>query len=155
MSDDASTLKAPRFAILTTNHPCWTCDAQVPMSALWVPSFTEHYEDDDEPGHSNEPTVLMFIESMSRDALVQVEESAPWMRMATTKTSRTTYLANHCQVCGSVQGDFHVHGLEGPFGIELMTPEAATRLTVRHLDLPIEAQCAFAQATWMEHIHLQ
>lgn len=155
MTDNASTLKAPSFAILTTNHACWTCNAQVPMSTLWVPSFTEHYEDDDEQGESPEPTVLMFVESLSREAEIQVAESAPWMRMATTKNSRTTYLANHCQVCGTVQGDFHVHGMEGPFGIELMTSEAAKKLTVRCLDLPIEAQSAFAQATWMECILLK
>lgn len=155
MTDDASTLKALSFAILTTNHACWTCNAQVPMSCLWVPNFTEHYEEDGEVGDSDEPTVLMFVESLSRPAQEQVVESAPWMRMATTRGSRTSYLANHCQVCGAVQGDFHVHGIEGPFGIELMTAEAATKLTVRHLDLPIEAQSAFAQAVWMEHIPLK
>ncbi len=51
--------------------------------------------------------------------------------MATTKGPGTRYLANHCQACGAIQGDFHLFGVDGPFGLVTLEKQGTGHISVR------------------------
>lgn len=146
-----SSILAPNFAVLTTKHECWTCAAVVPVSALWVPSFVERFDDSEELSIPD-PAVLRYVESLNLPATQHITAAAPWMQMATTKGSGTRYLANHCQACGAIQGDFHLYGVDGPFGLVTLEKRGTGHISVRYFDCPIEAAAGIAQATWIDEI---
>lgn len=146
-----SSILAPNFAVLTTEHQCWTCAAVVPVSALWVPSFVERFDDGEELS-VEDAAVLRFVESINLPAARHISAVSPWMVMATTKGSGTRYLANHCQACSVVQGDFHLFGVDGPFGLVTLEKQGTEHISVRYVDCAIEAVAGIAQATWIDQI---
>ncbi len=146
-----SSILAPNFAVLTTKHECWTCAAVVPVSALWVPNFVERFDDGEELS-VEDAAVLRFVESINFPASQHISAVAPWMVMATTKGSGTRYLANHCQACSVVQGDFQLFGVDGPFGLVTLEKRGTEHISVRYVDCAIEAVAGIAQATWIDQI---
>jgi len=147
----SSVILSPSFAVLTTDHECWTCVAATSVSALWVPSFVERFDDGEELTISD-PAVLRYVESINLPASQHISAAAPWMLMATTKGSGTRYLANRCQACGAIQGDFHLFGVDGPFGLVTLEKQGTEHINVRYVDCPIEAVAGIAQATWIDQI---
>lgn len=144
-----SSILVPNFAVLTTKHECWTCAAVVPVSALWVPSFVERFYDGEELSIPD-PAVLRYVESLNLPAAQHISAVAPWMLMATTKGSGTRYLVNRCQACGAIQGDFHLFGVDGPFGLVTLEKQGTEHISVRYFDCPIEAVAGIAQAIWID-----
>ncbi len=151
LMEPSSIILSPNFAVLTTRHNCWTCREQVPISALWVPNFLEHFDDGEELSIPD-PAVLRYVESINFPAAQHISAVAPWMVMATTKGSGTRYLANHCQACGAIQGDFHLFGVDGPFGLVALEKRGTEHISVHAVDCPIEAVAGIAQATWIDQI---
>ncbi|WP_180845980.1 hypothetical protein [Stenotrophomonas maltophilia] len=147
----SSVILSPSFAVLTTDHECWTCVAATSVSALWVPSFVERFDDDEELSVAD-AAVLRFVESINLPAAQHISAAAPWMLMATTKGSGTRYLANRCQACGAIQGDFHLFGVDGPFGLVTLEKRGTDHIKVHTFDCPIEAVAGIAQATWIDQI---
>ncbi len=149
--DLSSVILSPSFAVLTSRHECWTCAAVVPVSALWVRSFVERFDDGEELS-VEDPAVLRFVESINLPAAQHISAAAPWMLMATTKGSGSRYLANRCQACGAIQGDFHLFGVDGPFGLVTLEKQGTENISVRYLNCAIEAVAGIAQATWIDQI---
>ena len=149
--DLSSVILSPSFAVLTTEHQCWTCAAVVPVSALRVPNFVERFDDGEELSVPD-PAVLRCVESLNLPAARHISAVAPWMVMATTKGSGTPYIANHCQACGAIQGDFHLFGVDGPFGIVTLEEQGTEHISVRYVDCAIEAVAGIAQSTWIDQI---
>lgn len=149
--EPGSIILSPNFAVLTTRHDCWTCGEQVPISALWVPNFVERFDDGEELSIPD-PAVLRYVESINFPAAQHISAVAPWMVMATTKGSGTRYLANHCQACGALQGDFQLFGVDGPFGLVTLEKRGTGHISVRYVDCAIEAAAGIAQATWIDQI---
>lgn len=146
-----SVVVSPDFAVLTTKHECWTCTTVVPVSALWVPNFVERFDDGEELSVAD-AAVLRFVESINLSAAQHISAAAPWMLMATTKGSGTRYLVNRCQACGAIQGDFHLFGVDGRFGLVTLEKQGTEHINVRYVDCPIEAVAGIAQATWIDQI---
>lgn len=151
LMEPGSIILSPSFAVLTTEHQCWTCAAATSVSALRVPNFVERFDDGDELSIPD-PAVLRYVESINLPAARHISAVAPWMLMATTKGSGTRYLVNRCQACGAIQGDFHLFGVDGPFGLVTLEKQGTEHISVRYVDCPIEAVAGIAQATWIDQI---
>lgn len=149
--DLSSVILSPGFAVLTTEHQCWTCAAVAFVSALWVPRFVERFDDGEELSIPD-AAVLRYVESINFPAAQHISAVAPWMVMATTKGSGTRYLANHCQACGAIQGDFHLFGVDGPFGMVTLEKQGTEHISVHAVDCAIEAVAGIAQSTWIDKI---
>jgi hypothetical protein len=108
-------LIAPRFAVLIAEGRCWKCSEATSMAGIWVPSYTsldhEHGEHDTEV----DAALLRYVTGLKFEVREQVVRIAPWLRYAHTDGAATTYLANHCEHCDVVQGDWFVFGVDGPF----------------------------------------
>ncbi|WIA63231.1 hypothetical protein [Stenotrophomonas sp. BIO128-Bstrain] len=150
-TEPSSVILSPVFAVLTSRHECWTCAAVVPVSALWVPSFVERFDDGEELSVAD-AAVLRFVETINLPAAQHISSAAPWMLMSTTKGSGARYLANHCQACSVVQGDFQLFGVDGPFGLVTLEKRGTEHISVRYVDCAIEAVAGIAQATWIDQI---
>lgn len=149
MDDIADTprLQAPRFGLLLARMPCHFCNAPTPTAAVWVPEFQEI---DDEAPLTGGPALLRFIEAMDEAAIAQVQFHAPWLRMAHTRTSGTTYLAHHCATCGSLQGDHFVFSPNGPYWPQ--DDAALARLRLIPCEGPLDAQACAGESAWMERV---
>ncbi|HGM5443425.1 TPA: hypothetical protein ACKP0F_000139 [Stenotrophomonas maltophilia] len=151
LPEPSSVILSPSFAVLTTEHQCWTCAAVVPVSALRVPNFVERFDDGEELSIPD-PAVLRYVESLNLPAAQHITAAAPWLLMATTRGSGTRYLANRCQACGAIQGDFHLFGVDGPFGLVTLEKQGIGHISVSYVDCAIEAVAGIAQATWIDQI---
>lgn len=115
IDQDEADLVAPGFALLITEGKCWKCQAATAMSAIWVPSYTEIDHEQGEHETSADAAVLHYVGALSKEVWQQWKAIAPWVRHAHTEGSGGCYLANHCAVCETVQGDWFVYGADGPF----------------------------------------
>lgn len=108
-------LVAPSFAVLISKGNCWKCGQTTPMATIWVPSYTEIDHEEGEHEACADAALLHYVERMTASVGKQVDKLAPWLRYAHTETYGAAYLANHCEQCGVVQGDWFVFGTDGPF----------------------------------------
>src|SRR5688572_8190722 len=101
-------IEASAFALLIGQTSCWSCAATTRAGALWVPSYAYWHEPGWEPELEADPALLGFVEAASDAVMEHVARHAPWMAFVATKTAGLTYLANLCESCGAVQGDYHL-----------------------------------------------
>jgi hypothetical protein len=139
------TLLAPRFGLLFGEIKCHHCQAPSPTVAVWVPS----HQDVDEEGEVDEggAALLSYIQWLDPDALALLASRAPWVRMASTAMSGTTYLANHCTTCGTVQGDYYVFHPDGPYWPQ---EDSLTRMLFVEGRGSLKAVASAGQSMWME-----
>lgn len=107
--------------LLTATGECYRCERPTPMHALMVlPPFrlvgvaagAEGDEDDlDENECMLREIGAMPVQLASR---IQARTAGTW-RQDHSQTARSSYWMNHCHACGAKQGDFFVHGANGPF----------------------------------------
>lgn len=112
---EGANLIAPYFAVLLSDGKCWKCGQTTPMAAIWVPSYTEIDHEEDEHEAFADAALLHYVSALTAPVGQQVARLAPWLRYARTETYGATYLANHCEQCGALQGDWFVFGVDGPF----------------------------------------
>lgn len=112
---DKADLVAPGFALLISEETCWKCGAASPVSAIWLPSFTEIDHEEDEHEASSDAAILHYVGALSAEVWEQWKPIAPWIRYAHTEGSGSAYFANHCITCDTLQGDWFVFGVDGPF----------------------------------------
>ena len=115
VSLEEADLVAPRYAILLSETKCWKCNQSTRVAALWVPSYTEIDHEQGEHETSSDAAVLQYVGALSAEVWQQWKTAAPWVRHAHTEGSGGSYLANHCVACDTVQGDWFVFGVDGPF----------------------------------------
>jgi hypothetical protein len=108
-------LRAPSYALLLAEMSCWKCGQPTPVSALWLPSHTEVDHEAGEDEVCRDEAVLQYVGALSAAVWEHWKLIAPWMGYAHTDGAGTNYLANHCVACGTVQGDWFVFGVDGPF----------------------------------------
>jgi hypothetical protein len=109
-------LRAPNYSLLLSQTVCYHCGGGIPTVALWVPSFEEIDEVDGEVAGCDEPALLKSIEALDARAQGTLQVHAPWLRLAGSHTAGFAYWANHCQMCGALQGDHYLFGVNGPYG---------------------------------------
>ncbi len=93
--------------------------------------------------------MLSFVSDLSAAAMVQVQAHAPWLRMALTRTSGMTYLANHC-ACGAVQGD-HYLGEPGEAFFPL-SQDQVQALRLLPCEGPLDAEASHGSSAWMAQV---
>jgi hypothetical protein len=142
-------VRAPSFGLVMGTATCHACSASTPVARLWVPEHTYVFEPGDEPEHEPDPATLSFVSGLSAAVLDQVRTHAPWMRMAPTRTSGMTYLANHCQ-CGAVQGDHYLGEPGGAFFP--LSEDQVQALRFLPCEDPLEAEASPGSSSWMAQV---
>lgn len=82
--------------------------------------------------------------------------TADRMRPDYSRTADKSYWMNHCEYCGAKQGDFFVHGANGPFWPNNESEMKAIEAV--HFDGPFTLQdpstaYSGAMADWRDHLH--
>jgi len=148
MTVPSPTLTAARHGLLLADMRCYQCQALTPVAAIWMADFEEH--EDGEVIDNGEAALLAYPEWLDERVTRLIRIHAPWMRLAATKTSGITYWANHCQVCGAVQGDHYVGGVDGPYWPQ--DDEALARLRFVRGAGPLRAAGSSSQSLWMMRV---
>ena len=125
---EEASLVAPGFAVLLGEGKCWKCAELTPLAAIWVSSYTEIDPEEGDHLVSEDAALLKYVGELTAEVWQQVEAVAPWLRYAHTEGSDATYLANHCQQCETLQGDWYVFGVNGPFFPQ--TPEEIAAIKI-------------------------
>ncbi|CEE46283.1 conserved hypothetical protein [Xanthomonas citri pv. citri] len=144
------TFSAPGYALLQATMQCWKCAKATPVTTVWVPSFVDNEgveEPDDEPEIGG-TAILGYIKALDSGTAAHIQAVAPWLKPGRSKTASATYWANHCEVCGAIQGDHSVRGVDGPFfpqdqaGVDALKVIAGCG--------PLSAQASASQSGWMD-----
>lgn len=143
-------LTSPSFAVLVSEGKCWKCAELTAMAAIWVPSYTEIEADVGHHQKRTEHAVLHYVGGLSEEVHRQVLAVAPWLRYTHTEGAGTPYLANHCQRCGAVQGDWFVFGVDGPFFPQ--TKAEIDQIKVVPGEGTLHANASAATSGWMDDI---
>lgn len=138
------TVRASAFCLLIEHASCHSCQVSTAVGAIWVGNYEDLDEQAMDPGGA---AVLSYIEWLGEEALIACQARLPRMAFASTRTSGLSYLANHCEACGSVQGDHFIHGPDGPFWPQ---SEAVAKFEI--LEVPLAARASLSQAAWMDTI---
>ncbi|MEA9705218.1 hypothetical protein [Xanthomonas campestris] len=144
------TFRAPSYALLQANTQCWKCAKVIPVTTVWVPSFTDNEgveEPDDEPEVGGTAT-LGYIEALDSGTAAHIQAVAPWLKPGRSETANATYWANHCEACGAIQGDHFVMGVNGPFFPQDQAGVDAIQVIPGHG--PLSAQASGSQSGWMD-----
>lgn len=146
------TFIAPSYALLQSTMPCWKCNQATSVSTVWVPSFvnTENVEDPEDEPETGGASTLRYIQALDGQVIAHVRKVAPWLKFGRSGTANATYLANHCQACGVIQGDHFAFGINGPFFPSDRTE--ANALQVIAGCGPLTANAVSAQSGWMDWI---
>ena len=142
-------VSAPSFGLIFSVATCHACGATTRVGRIWVPEHWQTFEPGDEPELEVDPALLSFASNLPVAAMEQIREHAPWMRLAPTRTSGMTYLANHCD-CGAVLGDHYLGEPGEAFWPE--TPEALQTLRFRPCEGPLEAEASPGCSAWMAKV---
>lgn len=115
---DAGGFQCGAVYLLTAAGDCYRCKKPTPMHALMaLPPFSYFGPEDERDEVMDEGgCMLQDIELMpvALAARIRVLSADNWRRDH-SQTARATYWMNHCASCGAKQGDFFVHGANGPF----------------------------------------
>lgn len=141
-------LRAPRYGLLLGKTTCHYCRAEMRTAAVWVASFVEIEEG--EVVGEGEGALLRYVEHMDAAAAAFVLQHAPWLRLASTRTSGQTYYAHHCTTCGALQGDHYVFSPDGPYWPQ--DDVALARLLLIKGVGALAATASPAESGWMRRI---
>lgn len=141
-------LSAARYGLLLAEIRCYHCEAPTPVAAIWIADFEER--EGGEVIDSGEAALLAYPKWLDDGATVLIGTHAHGMRPAATWTSGITYWANHCRVCGAVQGDHYVGGVDGPYWPQ--NDGALARLRFVRGTGPLRAAGSTSQSLWMTRV---
>lgn len=148
MTAPSPTLTAARHGLLLADIRCYHCQALTSVAAIWVADFEEH--EDGEVIGNGEAALLAYPKWLDEGVTRLIRIHVPWMRLAATKTTETTYWANHCQVCGAAHGDHYVGGVDGLYWPQ--DDEALARPTFVRGAGPLRAVGSSSQSSWMTRV---
>lgn len=142
-----STVRANRFAILTSRTICHACNQPLAVSALLVPAHFER-EDGDDPWLAVDETArLVYVETVDDATRSLLSARAPQIMPRASRTAGLTYWANVC-ACGALQGDWYLGEPGGPFFPLDDTGIAA--IDVSWVESPIEARAGTSTSSWTD-----
>ncbi|SFK38056.1 DUF5710 domain-containing protein [Caulobacter sp. UNC279MFTsu5.1] len=116
-------LRSLEAYVVTAPRRCWRCE-QITIVAgfLMAPGFEDFsvWEDDLDGqgrwGGGEGWCFAFYIDVLPSPIAAQAIMHAPRYRRVFSKTTQSSYWANHCSACGALQGDFHLfEDLGGPF----------------------------------------
>ena len=143
-----SEFSSARFAILTGKMQCHACMSPTEVSCLLIPGVSQGQEDD--RFDPEDPARLQYITDINAEALTAWQELAPFMRWMTSHTANATYLANTCEHCNALQGDWFIGEPDAPF---FPTCRAGINaLNCKWVEVPLRAEAEASQSSWMNEI---
>lgn len=139
--------RAERFALLTGPHTCYRCGAATRVSCIGLSDYEELGEDGFE--RIEDSVLFTQLSEINPEAEAAVARLAPWLRFDTSRTTRASYLANHCEVCGTLIGAWFISEPGEAFFPE--TEEEVRRLTVNWIEQPISfVDLGGMQSRWID-----
>lgn len=120
---DTSAFQCAAVYLLTAAGECYRCHQLTPLHALMaLPPFSlvgtsAGADDGDGDDALDEDCCMLHDISSMPVALanrIRLKTTDNWRRDH-SQTAGETYWMNHCASCGAKQGDFFVHGPNGPF----------------------------------------
>ena len=84
---------------------CWKCEKEIRVVCVFC-------ADGEVDGERRERFVVSDLVEADH-ALVEAFRSFPHFRVGFSRTADLSYFANHCDGCGSLQGDFYLHSEPG------------------------------------------
>jgi Domain of unknown function (DUF5710) len=126
---------------------CWRCSERfTALAFLMAPGFrVRDYGDDEKDGEveswsrQEEWSFAHYVTDFPPAIVSLLKAEAPLYRRAFSKTTQTTYWANHCPSCKVFQGDFHLFEEPGSAFLP-MSIDHVERMKVTRLSIPFEAQ---------------
>jgi hypothetical protein len=139
---------ADRFAILVGQIKCHACAATTHVSCLLLPGLPEGEEDD--RFYPEDPARLQYITSLNPEAMDAWQHRAPYIQFMESGTAGKRYLANACEHCNALQGDWFIGEPDAPF-----FPTTKAGLDALHctwVDVPLRADAEASQSSWMDKL---
>ncbi|PRD43072.1 conjugal transfer protein TraC [Phyllobacterium phragmitis] len=139
-------LRAAEAYLVRSPARCWRCSEPfAAVGLLMAPGFEMRDYDEDEHGEEvrfwfrhDEWAFAHYITDLPPAVVKTLKSEAPLYRPAFSKTTQTTYWANHCPACKVLQGDFNL--FEEPDGAFFpMSVNHVRRMKATRLAMPFEA----------------
>ena len=146
--DTEMVVAASRYGLLLGQTACYCCHAVTPTAAVWVGAYVE-IKDGGEVGQGD-GALLSRVKHLDEAAASFVLGNAPWLPLASTRTSGETYYAHHCTTCGALQGDHFVFSPDGPYWPQ----DDVEFARLRYIEGPgaLTATAVAGESAWMERV---
>ena len=140
-----SVIIKPSISIALSNSDCYRCANKTAVISLASNNF--YYLDTDENEdekwfRANELSFFSMPVFIENELVAKINRLFPNYKIAYSKTTESSYWANHCEHCGALQGDFFLHSEPGGafFPLEIEEYERITLITVpSKFDIEIDA----------------
>lgn len=145
-SNDANpNIRSQSFYIAESKRECWKCHQITRVFGFILPSGFEALWVGDKPEDDvwdvyDEPTVLSYVTWLSEKPVNAMQSISKRYRVSFSKTTGSSYLANRCEHCDALQGDFETIE-EFDSSLSPASPESAKKILLRHYQQPFEASC--------------
>ena len=115
------------FYLAVNKRNCWKCAGSTKVVALSSNHFYEFdYVDDDDLNQEwverDYFTFFSMPDNIEKEIIELIQKKYPFYKYGYSKTVEGKYIANHCQNCNALQGDFFNHNEPGgafsPISIE-------------------------------------
>ena len=135
--------KANSYYIASTTASCWKCNAATTVYAIMLPPEFLERDIGDEPDEDEwetfpEMCILSHVSNLPDSAAQIINKlSGNQYRIDYSKSSGSKYWMNHCETCGTKQGDYElINEADTPF--TPICPDHTEYITLFHIKEPIE-----------------
>jgi hypothetical protein len=99
------------LGIIEAKRQCWKCKKNTKVITLRFYSNISNIE-----LYKNKPAVKYFIRELNHELLTLIQSKYPFFKQKYGKSINDTYIANCCNYCDGIQGDFFLHEeIDSPF----------------------------------------
>jgi uncharacterized protein DUF5710 len=128
-------VRSSMYWIVTSTRKCWKCDRGTEVFAFALPEGHFCLEiDDSAPPESCEiwergelNVVPHYIDYLTETVQGRMREVTPHYRIDFSQTTCSSYWMNHCEYCGSKQGDYELF-CEPGVAFMPITPQQVSRI---------------------------
>jgi hypothetical protein len=127
---------------------CHACKVTTRVSCLIVPGLPNGQEDD--RFYPEDPARLQYITALNSEAVDAWQQLAPYIQWMASQTAELSYLANACEHCNELQGDWFIGKPDAPF-----FPTTQAGIDALHctwVDVLLRADAEVSQSSWMDKL---
>lgn len=155
-------IKSDSYYIVESSKPCWKCKGETHVFSLLLPpghtSFDEEEIEDDDLEFGSDgaclndvpesfewrvidmPTIIYYVDYLPDAVLARIHAMSRHYFLDYSKTTNSSYYANHCECCGMIQGDYNLH-CEPRGGFLPLYEKDAYDMILHMVNESIEAGC--------------
>ena len=146
MIDWSPNIWANHFYIGQASRSCWQCKKSTQVYSFFLDryellDFTNGDGDSDpimEWTTDPFPSFVYYISRLNQEAMGAIERFTSQYFLSSTKSYSESYYLNHCEHCGSKQGDFYLFEERSPFSPECT--DDIQNLSLYRINQPFYAQ---------------